>query len=609
MKDSDGESREPEADAAWLGLAESIADGTPIDWEEEDARAKEPSDARVLRQLKVVSEIAGLHRSVLADAPVEAPGAARAVDASARIAPGSRWGELELREKVGEGSFGEVFRAFDPKLEREVALKLMRGDRAGRAELADSILREGRLLARLHHPNIVTIYGAEEVDGRVGLRMEFLRGKNLEAILGEQGPLSAGEATWIGLELCRALAALHHIGLVHRDVKTQNVIRESMGRIVLMDLGVGLSLEERPSERPALAGTPFYMAPELLDGAKASPSSDLYSLGVLLYRLVAGRFPVEARRLSELKAAHASGEVRLLRDLRSDLPKAFIAVIERCLAHEPSRRYASAGELEDALGRASGMSAEAAAPKPVEGAIAPAMQPASVTTLSPERRGFLRSTTARVLLGAAVVAAAAAIILLRGQQSKSFDIQASVFRIDQGGVSERLLPGAEVKVGDFLGLEVEGSRDLHVYVLTKDDQGESYLLFPLPGFDQANPLSGAMPHHLPGARDGKELYWQVSSAGGRERLLVLASPTRMKDLEAEIAAMPRPEVGGPLAMAYPISPRTVERLRGIGSLGEGPGTVSRERASDIFEEARAVARGKERAHGVWVREIELQNPK
>lgn len=584
-------------EAEWVRLANDIADGTPIDWSEATGRAREPEDRKLLSQLKVVAEIAELHRSAHASL-LGAPGEPRSEPATAdglRLEPGDRWGDFEIVRPIGEGSFGEVYRARDRRLDREVALKLMRADRL-RPDLAEGLTREGRMLARVRHPNVVTVHGADEVGGRVGLSMELVDGRTLEAILTDQGPMSAGEATLVGIELCRALAALHEAGLVHRDVKTQNVMREAKGRIVLMDLGVGIALAELTRERPVLAGTPFYMAPELLSGGVASPRSDLYSVGVLLYRLVTGRFPVEARRLSELKAAHASGEIRLLRDLRPDLPSGFIQVIETCVAFSPEQRYASAGQLEDALMQAMGGSAQ----RP------PAEDPRPAIVVQTQRSGVRRIVWG---LGAAAAVVTATVLLMIGrEQARNFDIEASVFRVGQGGVTERLAPGAQVSVGDFLGLEVEGSRNLHVYVLSKDERGESYLLFPLPGFDLDNPISASVRHRLPGSRNGEELFWEVSSAGGRERLLVLASPKRLEDLEAEVRAMPRPEIGGPVAMALPLSPGTLGRLRGIGSLGSGVSTGDANRAGDIFDAARAVARGRERAKDVWVREIELTNP-
>ncbi|MBK8232172.1 MAG: protein kinase [Candidatus Eisenbacteria bacterium] len=584
-------------EAEWVRLANDIADGTPIDWSEANGRARAPEDRNFLTQLKLVSEIAELHRSAHASilrGPGE-PALAAVAPGTSALPPGERWGDFEIVRRIGEGSFGEVYRARDLRLDREVALKLMRADRL-RPELAEALTREGRLLARVRHPNVVTVHGAEEVEGRVGLSMELVDGRTLEAILSEQGPMSAGEATLVGIELCRALAALHEAGLVHRDVKTQNVMREAKGRIVLMDLGVGIALTDLNQERPVLAGTPFYMAPELLSGSAASPSSDLYSVGVLLYRLVTGRFPVEARRLSELKAAHASGEIRLLRDLRPDLPSGFIQVIETCVAFAPEQRYASAGQLEDALMQAMGGGPQRS----------PAESPRSADVVRAGRAGARRLAWGLGL--AAVALTATALLLIGREQARNFDIEAGVFRVGTGGVTERLAPGAQVSVGDFLGLEVEGSRDLHIYVLSKDEKGESYLLFPLPGFDLTNPISAAVRHRLPGSRNGEELFWEVSSAGGRERLLVLASPKRLDDLEAEVRALPRPEIGGPVAMALPLSKATVGRLRGIGSLGSGLTADGRSRSGDIFDAARAVARGRERAKDVWVREIELANP-
>src|SRR4051812_42389118 len=142
--------------------------------------------------------------------------------------------------------------------------------------------------------------------------MELVRGVTLEQQIAAHGPLSAREAAAVGIDLCRALAAIHAAGLIHRDVKAQNVMREDGGRIVLMDLGTGREIHQagRPVS-PDLAGTPLYLAPEIFSGAPASERTDLYSLGVLLYHLVTGSFPVRATTIPELQAGHATGGVRL----------------------------------------------------------------------------------------------------------------------------------------------------------------------------------------------------------------------------------------------------------------------------------------------------------
>src|SRR5205814_875914 len=141
-------------------------------------------------------------------------------------------------------------------------------------------------------------------DERVGLWMELLRGATLEQQLAAHGSFSAREATLVGIDLCGALAAIHAAGLIHRDVKAQNVMREAGGRIVLMDLGTGREADGRGLRAvPELAGTPLYLAPEIFLGAPASARTDLYSLGVLLYHLVTGSFPVRATTMDELEAA------------------------------------------------------------------------------------------------------------------------------------------------------------------------------------------------------------------------------------------------------------------------------------------------------------------
>ena len=203
------------------------------------------------------------------------------------------------------------------------------------------MIDEGRLLARVRHPNVVTVHGADRIDGRVGLWMEFVRGRTLEDVLGDQGPFGAEEATLIGLDLCRALSAVHAAGLMHRDVKAQNVMREAGGRIVLMDFGTGRDdLSDRPAD---VAGTPLYVAPEVLGGAPATAESDIYSVGVLLFHLVTGAYPVKGRTVAEIREAHGQRRRAWLRDARPDLPDTFVQAVERALDVDPDKRYDERG--------------------------------------------------------------------------------------------------------------------------------------------------------------------------------------------------------------------------------------------------------------------------
>ena len=263
-----------------------------------------------------------------------------------------RWGELVLLEEIGRGSFGTVYRAHDPQLDRAVALKLLPS--SGDDQLASRLLNEARTLARVRHPNVVTVYGAGEHGGQVGLWMEFIRGVTLEQMLAIHGPFSDGEAGLIGRDLCRALATVHRAGLIHGDVKAENVMREQGGRLVLMDFGASRSSAD--PLRGAIAGTVAYLAPELLEGAPATIASDVYSVGVFLYHLVTNDFPVKADTIAGLRAAHLRGDAARLQDLRPELHETFVRVVERATEREPGRRFASVSEMETALARIHGVS-------------------------------------------------------------------------------------------------------------------------------------------------------------------------------------------------------------------------------------------------------------
>ena len=140
---------------------------------------------------------------------------------------------------IGEGSFGRVYRAWDTQLEREVALKLVKASGVSQAFDLARAIKEARLLARVRHPNVVRVFGADSHAGRFGLWMELIPGRTLGQVLMMHGPMSVSEAIPIGIDLCHALAAVHGAGLLHRDIKAQNVLREDGGRIVLMDFGTG----------------------------------------------------------------------------------------------------------------------------------------------------------------------------------------------------------------------------------------------------------------------------------------------------------------------------------------------------------------------------------
>jgi len=342
------------------------------------------------------------------------------------------WGSLEILEPIGHGGFGRVYRARDPALGREVALKVIAVPSDDPAKVADA-LKEGRLLARVRHANVVTVHGAQEFRGSVGIWMELVRGRSLAELVRLDGRFGSEEAIVVGGSVLRAVAAVHAAGLVHRDVKAQNVMRETGGRIVLMDFGAGWERGDADRKRAVSPeGTPLYMAPELLAGQPPSVASDIYSVGVLLFFLVTGTHPVDGRTIADLVLAHGLGQRRLLADCRPDLPEAFVRVVERALAPTPDRRYQSTGamarELADALTEPGAPEAEPAleAPRPVAGLAGDTGdRPARLTVPDEEQARSTRRATAWVNFATwlgAVGAGMAVIWILGFLTSAAFDI-------------------------------------------------------------------------------------------------------------------------------------------------------------------------------------------
>lgn len=305
-------------------LAEAVADGTPIDWDAAESAAASESDRAAIQRLRQIARIAGRSRR------------------PARFS----WGHLDVIEKIGEGAFAEVFRAHDPKLALDVALKLMREPESRDEQRASALIEEGRLLARVRHPNVVSVYGADRIDGRVGIWTELVDGQTLDAIVRERGPLPVADVVDIGVQLSRALAAVHNAGTLHRDVKASNVMREAGGRVVLMDFGTGLDLDREPMAGD-VAGTPLYLAPEIFDGGTQTRASDVYALSVLLFQLLTGRYPVEGRTYGELRERHRSTAMPIA-GVREVASPAVARMIERGLARDPAQRP-PAREIEAAL--------------------------------------------------------------------------------------------------------------------------------------------------------------------------------------------------------------------------------------------------------------------
>jgi serine/threonine-protein kinase len=321
-------------------LADAVLDGMPIDWAAAESSAGQ--GAGVVRQLRLVESVARLHRDALPPATITSSSGPAAAP---RGAAPERWGHLRLLERVGRGAFGDVYRAWDTRLDREVALKILPAAPVTGRQQANTIIYEGRLLARVRHTNVVTIHGAEQIGDQIGLWMEFVRGRTLEQLLRQGKVFSSTEVSEIGVELARAVAAVHAAGLLHRDIKAHNVTRGDDGRVVLMDFGAGKELDDNTSSD--LTGTPLYLAPEVLAGRPATVQSDIYSLGVLLYHLLTNSYPISGRTIRDVRTAHERDDRAALRASRPDVRPALARLIERAIDPAPERRYTDV----EALGR------------------------------------------------------------------------------------------------------------------------------------------------------------------------------------------------------------------------------------------------------------------
>ncbi|MDZ3822457.1 MAG: protein kinase [Pseudoxanthomonas sp.] len=489
-------------------IAESIADERPVDWRPAE-RALGPDDPE-LASLRLLDDVARAFRAT--GSPPPRP--ARPVL--------FRWGHLEVTGRLGAGLTGEVFAAWDPVLQREVALKL----RASRDPASDpanhQLLAEARQLAGIRHGNVLAVYGAAVHDGRAGLWSELIDGAPLSARLEADGPMALTEVLHIGLDLCRALAQVHGAGLVHGDIKAENVMRERGGRIVLMDFGASGRREDLAA-RLLQSGTRAYLSPARQAGAPPTAADDLHALAVLLHLLLAGRFPEPGTALA---------------DQRPDLPAAACAALDRLRLATPADRPASAAGFARVL-----------------------------LDLLPDREAPSPTRPRRALLAAsaaAVVVLVAALAWWRAP-APAWQGQAEFVDVDSGRV---LADDAEVGLGDALRLRLASDAGSHVYVVNEDSAGALAVLFPLPGLDLGNPLPAGS-HELPGTAGGRPLAWEIASDAEHEAFLVIASRSPLPALAQALAEL------APATAGADGTVRGAGRLRHAGATAEPAGGLDR----------------------------------
>jgi serine/threonine-protein kinase len=300
-------------------------------------------------------------------------------------------GKYEIVGKIGQGAMGEVFKAHDPILGRDVAIKTMTAAIGTDEELRKRFHREAQSAARLSHPNIITIYDFGEDQGKVYMAMELLEGNDLKDLIGRHTPMTLEQKLGLMEQICDGLAFAHGKDVVHRDLKPANIHIQRGGQIKIMDFGLAKLSSSDMTRAGMIMGTPNYMSPEQVRGEKATSRSDVFSLGAVFYELLANRKPFEADSLHAVLFQVMQNEPESLANLVPDIPPALQQVVERAMHKDPAARFRDAGEMREALRPARVAMAQwagaAHAAQPADatiiGVFDPLMQPPSVASRTP----------------------------------------------------------------------------------------------------------------------------------------------------------------------------------------------------------------------------------
>jgi eukaryotic-like serine/threonine-protein kinase len=316
-------------------------------------------------------------------------------------------GRYELKRVVGSGGMSTVHCAFDTLLERNVALKILHDQYGEDEAYVERFRREARAVAQLSHPNIVTVIDRGEEDGRQFIVFELVEGENLKELVERLGPLPVRRALELGLEVARALAFAHAQGLVHRDVKPQNVLLDADGRAKVTDFGIVRSVDAvGQTETGTVLGTSQYIAPEQARGEPVDAQTDVYSFGVVLYELLAGVVPYPGDNFLSVAMKHVNDPVPNVLDARPDVPIRLASLIERSLAKEPAGRPVS---MDEVVAELHAVLADLDAKDGAEGTMI--MKRPTVVPARPARRKQARASRERrlplwpLLLGALLLAA------------------------------------------------------------------------------------------------------------------------------------------------------------------------------------------------------------
>jgi beta-lactam-binding protein with PASTA domain/predicted Ser/Thr protein kinase len=260
-------------------------------------------------------------------------------------------GRYRILRKLGSGGMANVYLAEDQELGRRVAIKILNDRHAGDEQFVERFRREAKNAAGLTHPNIVSIYDRGEAEGTYYIAMEYLEGRSLKELIVSRGPAPIAIAVDYARQILAALRFAHRNGIVHRDIKPHNILVDSEGRVKVTDFGIARAGTSQMTEAGSIIGTAQYLSPEQARGTQVDQTSDLYSLGIVLYELLTGSVPYNGDTPVEIAMKHLSATPEPPSAKRPDVPHALDSVVLRALAKDPADRYQSADEMDSDLER------------------------------------------------------------------------------------------------------------------------------------------------------------------------------------------------------------------------------------------------------------------
>jgi serine/threonine protein kinase/tetratricopeptide (TPR) repeat protein len=261
-------------------------------------------------------------------------------------------GRYQIIEELGKGGMGKVYKAQDTDLKEKVAIKLLKPEIAADKKTIERFRNELKFARKIRHKNVCQMYDLNKEGGTHYISMEYVDGKDLKSMIRMMGQLSAGKTIFIAKQVCDGLAEAHRLGVIHRDLKPQNIMVDEEGNARIMDFGIARSLKTKGiTATGVMIGTPEYMSPEQVEGKEVDQRSDIYSLGVILYEMVTGRVPFEGDTPFTIGVKHKSETPKDPKELNTQLPEDLDRVILRCLEKDREKRYQSAGEVRAELTR------------------------------------------------------------------------------------------------------------------------------------------------------------------------------------------------------------------------------------------------------------------